>query len=200
MELWCSCEVVASCAGCSAISEEWASCVCVNCGVLPIPEPDLGMEPGLAHHFFKQLLSGVVCLSLECLTEPAMSPCDCPHLCVSVCACVHSLLPLVTPTQEYLHERGVAHRDIKPENLLLDGYGKGDSVTHKSVSNTLRACGGDNVSCMLHIHEIMPCTVARALTSSPSPFRCSSPSLLSLPLLLPLSLLSLPSLLPPTAG
>ena len=35
--------------------------LCVQCGALPIPEPDLGMEPGLAHHFFKQLLSGVVC-------------------------------------------------------------------------------------------------------------------------------------------
>ena len=36
---------------------------CVNCGVLSISEPDLGMEPGLAHHFFKQLLLGVVCSS-----------------------------------------------------------------------------------------------------------------------------------------
>ena len=28
-------------------------------------EPDLGMEPGLAQHFFKQLLDGVVCQSFS---------------------------------------------------------------------------------------------------------------------------------------
>ena len=31
------------------------TCVCTN-----ITEPDLGMEPGLAHHFFLQILNGVV--------------------------------------------------------------------------------------------------------------------------------------------
>ena len=30
------------------------------CGHCLSPEPDLGMEPGLAHHFFLQLLNGVV--------------------------------------------------------------------------------------------------------------------------------------------
>ena len=29
---------------------------------VPYTEPDLGMEPGLAHHFFLQLLNGVVSL------------------------------------------------------------------------------------------------------------------------------------------
>ena len=70
--------------------------MCIAC-----VEPDLGMEPGLAHHFFLQLLNGVVSTALSLYTlqpSPArmrsggllQSVC----VCVCVCACV---LPSICP-------------------------------------------------------------------------------------------------------
>ena len=46
-------------------------------------EPDLGMEPGLAHHFFLQLLNGVV----------SCPPYSWEHTCTfSVCPCMCAML------------------------------------------------------------------------------------------------------------
>lgn len=62
------------------------------------------MEPGLAHHFFVQLIDGVV-------SHGYFGNQNCG-------------MPVFLYFQEYLHHRGVAHRDIKPENILLDGFGE----------------------------------------------------------------------------
>ena len=69
------------------------------------------MEPGLAQHFFNQLLAGVVSADDTFFLHPLSLP-------------VLTLFLLLALSQKYLHSRGVAHRDLKPENILLDGYGQ----------------------------------------------------------------------------
>ena len=49
LKRWYTCKLLLSLSVVSVI------CACTN-----IAEPDLGMEPGLAHHFFLQILNGVV--------------------------------------------------------------------------------------------------------------------------------------------
>ena len=59
--------------------------VCVHVCVCPINikmnimvwniEPDLGMEPGLAHHFFLQLINGIVSALLKDVSEHMVLDC-----------------------------------------------------------------------------------------------------------------------------